>query len=71
MGLVQLIQRASLKVHFFAGLPCVLPCRSISIMKQARAKLRLIGPEDMDMDKYRVRLHLFCLEICLLGEVVL
>ncbi|XP_041098218.1 ubiquitin carboxyl-terminal hydrolase 28 isoform X3 [Polyodon spathula] len=27
--------------------------RSISIMKQARAKLRLIGPEDMDMDKYR------------------
>uniref|UniRef100_A0A8C4SZX1 Ubiquitin specific peptidase 28 n=1 Tax=Erpetoichthys calabaricus TaxID=27687 RepID=A0A8C4SZX1_ERPCA len=27
--------------------------RSISIMKEARAKLRLIGPEDMDMDEYR------------------
>ncbi|XP_058865904.1 ubiquitin carboxyl-terminal hydrolase 28-like isoform X5 [Acipenser ruthenus] len=31
--------------------------RSISIMKQARAKLRLIGPEDMDMDKYRQKWH--------------
>uniref|UniRef100_H3BGX3 ubiquitinyl hydrolase 1 n=1 Tax=Latimeria chalumnae TaxID=7897 RepID=H3BGX3_LATCH len=27
--------------------------RSISIMKVARAKLRLIGPEDMDMEEYR------------------
>lgn len=29
-------------------------CRAISIMREARAKLRLIKPEDMDMDEYMV-----------------
>lgn len=29
--------------------------RSISIMKVARAKLREIGPDDVDMEEYRVR----------------
>lgn len=30
------------------------PCRAISIMREARSKLRLIKPEDMDMDEYLV-----------------
>lgn len=31
-------------------------CRAISIMREARAKLRLIKPEDMDMEEYMVLL---------------
>lgn len=35
--------------------PSACAGRSISIMKVARAKLREIGPDDVDMEEYRVR----------------
>ena len=33
--------------------------RSISIMKVAQAKLKEIGPDDMNMDEYKVRSSLY------------
>lgn len=38
---------------------CVYSCthRAISIMREARSKLRLIKPDDMDMDEYLVLSH--------------
>lgn len=36
---------------------CFRPYRAISIMREARSKLRLIKPDDMDMDEYLVLSH--------------
>lgn len=38
--------------HCFLNL---VPHRSISIMKVAQAKLKEIGPDDMNMEEYKVR----------------
>lgn len=42
-------------------------CRAISIMREARSKLRLIKPEDMDMDEYLVLSNLYWTIVCVLG----
>lgn len=45
-------QLGAVSFHCFLRL---VPHRSISIMKVAQAKLKEIGPDDMNMDEYKVK----------------
>lgn len=49
------VQRTELQLHLLLNFMYHFHAyRAISIMREARAKLRLIKPEDMDMEEYMV-----------------